>query len=237
MLFEVEASRGHRCYPLPQSANQGLFLIKNERGFIGFENIVGLDGIVQIPLPLHPALMDYATHLHILLPLTFLINTAAKRDAVDRNPKRKLWAKAAINILNTARENIEHKLHLESAISLWMLAGENYFCTLLLTQMLAVCETLGVGMGVKQKDVDGGKGKGKVTLGWLVWQLCTGLFVTYACALCRGFGGHEHDNCKQQGKTRTSVVWTTYSTSAKQNFNCIVGDTQGTRRVRQIELV
>ncbi|KAG1849717.1 hypothetical protein F4604DRAFT_1687321 [Suillus subluteus] len=135
----IEASRGHRCYPLPQSANQGLFLIKNECGFVWFENIAGLDGIVQIPLPLHPSLMDYATHLHILLPLTFLINATAKRDAVDRNPKRKLWAEAAINILNTARENIEHKLHLESAISLWTLAGENYFCTLLLMQRRWQC--------------------------------------------------------------------------------------------------
>jgi hypothetical protein len=28
-------------------------------------------------------------------------------------------------------------------------------------ETLAVCETLGAGMGAKQKDVDGGKGKGK----------------------------------------------------------------------------
>ncbi|KAG2116296.1 hypothetical protein BD769DRAFT_1485757 [Suillus cothurnatus] len=65
------------------------------------------DGIVQIPLPPHPPLAVHTTHPLILLPLTFLVSATAKRDPVGRNPKRRLWAEAAISILNTAREDIE----------------------------------------------------------------------------------------------------------------------------------
>jgi hypothetical protein len=69
-----------------------------------------------------------------------------------------------------------HRSHLKSALSLSTLAGENHLRALLLAQVgaqylhtapahametLAVCETLGAGMGAKQKDADGGKGKGK----------------------------------------------------------------------------
>ncbi|KAG2350400.1 hypothetical protein BDR05DRAFT_1054523 [Suillus weaverae] len=65
------------------------------------------DGIVQIPLSPHPPLAVHTTHPLILLPLTFLVSATAKRDPVGRNPKRRLWADAAISILNTAREDIE----------------------------------------------------------------------------------------------------------------------------------
>ncbi|KAG1721871.1 hypothetical protein EDD22DRAFT_936390 [Suillus occidentalis] len=65
------------------------------------------DGIVQIPLPPHPPLVVHTTHPLILLPLTFLVSATAKRDPVGRNPKRRLWAEAAINVLNTATEDIE----------------------------------------------------------------------------------------------------------------------------------
>ncbi|KAG1786474.1 uncharacterized protein HD556DRAFT_1053488 [Suillus plorans] len=65
------------------------------------------DGTVQIALPPHPPLVVHTTHPLILLPLTFLVSATAKRDPVGRNPKRRLWAEAAINILNTAREDIE----------------------------------------------------------------------------------------------------------------------------------
>lgn len=73
-------------------------------------------------------------------------------------------------------EIVGAKSHLKSALSLSTLAGENHLRALLLAQVgaqylhtapahametLAVCETLGAGMGAKQKDVDGGKGKGK----------------------------------------------------------------------------
>ncbi|KAG2337192.1 hypothetical protein BDR05DRAFT_1005266 [Suillus weaverae] len=67
--------------------------------------------------------------------------------------------------------------HLKFALSLSTLAGENHLRALLLAQVgaqylhtapahametLAVCETLGAGMGAKQKEADvGGKGKGK----------------------------------------------------------------------------
>ncbi|KAG1902737.1 uncharacterized protein F5891DRAFT_1215571 [Suillus fuscotomentosus] len=65
------------------------------------------DGIIQIALPPHPPLVVHTTHPLILLPLTFLVSATAKRDPVGRNPKRRLWAEAAINTLNTAREDIE----------------------------------------------------------------------------------------------------------------------------------
>ncbi|KAG2144644.1 uncharacterized protein EDB93DRAFT_1152421 [Suillus bovinus] len=65
------------------------------------------DGIIQIPLPPHPPLAVHTTHPLILLPLTFLVSATAKRDPVGRNPKRRLWAEAAINTLNTAGEDIE----------------------------------------------------------------------------------------------------------------------------------
>ncbi|KAG1829018.1 hypothetical protein DFJ58DRAFT_294315 [Suillus subalutaceus] len=65
------------------------------------------DGIVQIPLPPHPPLAVHTTHPLILLPLTFLVSATAKRDPVGRNPKRRLWAEAAISILNTAKEDIK----------------------------------------------------------------------------------------------------------------------------------
>ncbi|KAG2028494.1 hypothetical protein BDR03DRAFT_988411, partial [Suillus americanus] len=60
-----------------------------------------------IPLSSHPPLAVHTTHPLILLPLTFLVSATAKRDPVGRNPKRRLWADAAISILNTAREDIE----------------------------------------------------------------------------------------------------------------------------------
>ncbi|KAG2364825.1 hypothetical protein BDR07DRAFT_1354615 [Suillus spraguei] len=65
------------------------------------------DGIVQIPLSPHPPLAVHTTHPLILLPLTFLVSATAKRDPVGRNPKRRLWAEAAITILSTARKDIE----------------------------------------------------------------------------------------------------------------------------------
>ncbi|KAG2116280.1 hypothetical protein DEU56DRAFT_761555 [Suillus clintonianus] len=66
--------------------------------------------------------------------------------------------------------------HLKFALSLSTLVGENHLRALLLAQVgaqyshtapahametLAVCETLGAGMGAKLKEADGGKGKGK----------------------------------------------------------------------------
>ncbi|KAG1832889.1 hypothetical protein DFJ58DRAFT_847915 [Suillus subalutaceus] len=66
--------------------------------------------------------------------------------------------------------------HLKTALSLSTLAGENHLRALLLAQvgaqywhmapahameMLAVCETLGAGMGAKQTNVNGGKGLAK----------------------------------------------------------------------------
>lgn len=67
--------------------------------------------LVQIPLPPHPPLIVHTTHPLILLPLTFLVSATAKRDPVGRNPKRRLWAEAAINVLNTATEDIERKFY------------------------------------------------------------------------------------------------------------------------------
>ncbi|KAG1765283.1 hypothetical protein EV702DRAFT_981643 [Suillus placidus] len=74
-------------------------------------------------------------------------------------------------------EIVGAKSHLKFALSLSTLAGENHLRALLLAQVgaqylhtapahametLAVCETLGAGMGAKQKEADvGGKGKGK----------------------------------------------------------------------------
>lgn len=73
-------------------------------------------------------------------------------------------------------EIVGAKLHLKSALSFSTSAGENHLRALLVAQVgaqylhtapahametLAVCETLGAGMGAKQKDVEGGKGKGK----------------------------------------------------------------------------
>jgi len=78
--------------------------------------------------------------------------------------------------LTCAYKLTSDRSHLKSALSLSTLAGENHLRALLLAQVgaqylhtapahametLAVCETLGAGMGAKQKDVDGGKGKGK----------------------------------------------------------------------------
>ncbi|KAG2110691.1 hypothetical protein DEU56DRAFT_896675 [Suillus clintonianus] len=65
------------------------------------------DGIIQIPLPPHPPLAVHTTHPLVLLPLTFLVSATAKRDPVGRNPKRRLWAEAGLNILNAASEDIE----------------------------------------------------------------------------------------------------------------------------------
>ncbi|OAX38109.1 hypothetical protein K503DRAFT_741672 [Rhizopogon vinicolor AM-OR11-026] len=73
-------------------------------------------------------------------------------------------------------EIVGAKSHLKSALSLSTLAGENHLRALLLAQVgaqylhtaplhametLAVCETLGAGMGAKQKEVAGENGKGK----------------------------------------------------------------------------
>lgn len=55
--------------------------------------------------------MVHTTHPLILLPLTFLVSATAKRDPVGRNPKRRLWAEAALNVLNTARDDIERMLY------------------------------------------------------------------------------------------------------------------------------
>lgn len=73
-------------------------------------------------------------------------------------------------------EIVGAKSHLKFALSLSTLVGENHLRALLLAQVgaqyshtapahametLAVCETLGAGMGAKLKEADGGKGKGK----------------------------------------------------------------------------
>ncbi|KAG1859540.1 hypothetical protein DFJ58DRAFT_875266 [Suillus subalutaceus] len=92
--------------------------------------------------------------------------TTAKWDAVDRNPKRTLWAEALINILNTARENIEqmnNRLIAPGICHFFMDISrrELFLHVASRAKTLAVCETLGAGMGTKQKDVDGGKDKGK----------------------------------------------------------------------------
>ncbi|CAL1693812.1 unnamed protein product [Somion occarium] len=50
------------------------------------------DGLVQIPLPTGPPLIIQSTHPRILFLLAFLISSAAKRDAVGRKPKRKVFA-------------------------------------------------------------------------------------------------------------------------------------------------
>ncbi|KAG2033018.1 hypothetical protein BDR03DRAFT_903113 [Suillus americanus] len=104
------------------------------------------DGIVQIPLPPHPPLAVHTTHPLILLPLTFLVSATAKRDPVGRNPKRRLWAEAAISILNTKREDIE--------LPLWAsLADRDEIiqCTVRLTADL-LCEL--VAISIQRSEFD-----------------------------------------------------------------------------------
>ncbi|KAG1832855.1 hypothetical protein DFJ58DRAFT_870225, partial [Suillus subalutaceus] len=79
-------------------------------------------------------------------------------------------------VAGTRGEIVGARSHLKTALSLSTLAGENHLHALLLAQVgaqylhmapthatetLAVCKTLGAGIGAKQKDVNGGNGKGK----------------------------------------------------------------------------
>ncbi|THH20192.1 hypothetical protein EW146_g1131 [Bondarzewia mesenterica] len=58
------------------------------------------DGIVQIVLPSGPPLALHTTHPRILFFLGFLVSAVAKRDAIGRKPRRKVFAMEGLAMFN-----------------------------------------------------------------------------------------------------------------------------------------
>ncbi|PCH34372.1 hypothetical protein WOLCODRAFT_113675 [Wolfiporia cocos MD-104 SS10] len=59
------------------------------------------DGMLEIAFPNDPPLIVQVTHPRILLMLAFLVSATAKRDAVGRKPKRKVFASTGLSVWDT----------------------------------------------------------------------------------------------------------------------------------------
>ncbi|KAI6003452.1 hypothetical protein F5J12DRAFT_154292 [Pisolithus orientalis] len=57
---------------------------------------VSSDGLVEVPLSLHPPIHLRVSHPRVIFLLTFLISAVAKRDPVGRRPKKKVFAESGI---------------------------------------------------------------------------------------------------------------------------------------------
>ncbi|KAI0776328.1 hypothetical protein BD413DRAFT_470228 [Trametes elegans] len=75
------------------------------------------DGYVEIALPEGPSLVVQVTHPRILFLLVFLVSSAAKRDAVGRKPKRKIFATEGLATWDSEAAR-------EISFSTWASAGD-----------------------------------------------------------------------------------------------------------------
>ncbi|KAJ3557467.1 hypothetical protein NM688_g1462 [Phlebia brevispora] len=75
------------------------------------------DGVVEAKLPAGPPLSIQVTHPRILFLLAFLVSSVAKRDAVGRKPKRKIFASEGLR-------SWEQELGQDIAFPLWASLGD-----------------------------------------------------------------------------------------------------------------